>query len=204
MKSVYVIPFLCLALLACKKQNPVIIDHTLNTHPYFFEILDKSGNNIIHSVNDTLMVTYTLNGVTQSNRLDIFKVQASATDATPIATYNGFVVSDANTSVNGTIGFMTAASGGLIHYHPESLGVRNFNVYLNGTNIGAIYLDYWAGIFSLNGKEHTIGNIPPAYFVAGYPAVLQYNILSAYYSISQPSHLGYPVLVLQLNGSVDK
>jgi hypothetical protein len=171
----------------------------LNTHFYFFEILDKNGNNIIHSANDTLIVTYVLNGATVSNRLDIFKAQVSATDATPVSKYNGFIVSDANTTVIGTQGYMTAASGGVIHNYPESLGIRNFTLYLNGINIGAIYLDYWAATFTLNGTPATTGNIS-GFLVAGYPAVLQYNILSGYNS----SFLnGNGVLVLQYNGVID-
>jgi len=194
--SIYSI-ILCLSLFSCKKQSTTTLGGgMLNTQPYSFEVLDKNGNNIIHSANDTLVVTYVLNGVTVSNRLDIFKVQTSAEDATLVSKYNGFMVSDwiPNTT---TQGYMTAASGGAFHNYPENLGVRNFNLYLNGINIGVIYLDYWAAIFSLNGTAVTVGNLT-GYLVAGYPAVFQ-NIVSGY---SSNFLNGNPVFVLQYNGVI--
>jgi hypothetical protein len=96
----------------------------------------------------------------------------------------------------------------ILHYYPESLRIRNFNLYLNGSNIGAIYFDYWASIklgrssasyptFKLNGTPAVSGVIP-GLLVVGCPAILEYNILPAYNSTLQN---GSPVYVLQRNGT---
>jgi hypothetical protein len=108
----------------------------------FLEIIGRDGKNMIHSLNDELTVTYTSHGVTQSARLNIYKVQVSATDTTPVAKYNGFIISDRTPPpFNGGRGFISSPSG--------QLGVRDFNLSLNGANIGTFYFDYF-GKFSLS------------------------------------------------------
>jgi len=202
MKTLSYSIILCLFLFSCKKQSTGPLGGVIDTHPIVFEVLDKNGNNIIHSVNDTLMVTYvSKNGVTVSNRLDIYKIQASETDTTMSKIYNGFVVSDADPSPTvGIPGYITVASGGNIgSFGKTPAGVVNFNFSLNGKSIGAVYFDYWRAFttspyFTLNGTPATVGNIP-GFLVAGYPAVLKYNIIP-----NTPS--GEFVFVLQYNGVI--
>lgn len=127
--------------------------------PIVFEILDKNGNNIIHSVNDNLWVTYTdKNGQQANSSLDILKLQQSITDTTPVDEYNGFAITDMNPLILGyEQGFMT------------TIGVNNFKLYLNGNLVGSIYIDGRAVSedamtspnpkFTLNGLSATVGNI---------------------------------------------
>jgi len=189
---VYIIAVLGLGFFSCKKQStsselicgcvPLPFPHSI-----LFDIIDKNGNNIIHSANDTLLITYVQNGLNMSIRLDIFKAQVSATDATPVSKYNGFVVSDAYAAEQG---FMTDASIG-------NPGVRNFNLYLNGISIGTIYYDDLTAVFTLNGTPATIGNTS-GFLVAGSPGVSQ-SILTSYNS-SFPN--GDGMYVLQYNGVI--
>ena len=198
--------FVVVTFFSCKKQAANNSNNAaVNSSFIFFEILDKNGNNVIHSVTDSLVVTYQLNGVTQINRLDIFKAQTSATSNTLISNYDGFVISDANTNILGKQGYMSAASGGAIQYNPITLGVRNFNLYLNVSSLGTIYLDYWAAIassndvtnFTLNNTPTILTNMPSCFLVPGYPSVLTYNFLSEHNGTFAN---GFPIYVLHWNG----
>jgi len=211
---VYIIAVFGVCFFSCKKQNNSgECGCGVPASPIYFAVLDKNGNNIIHSVNDTLLVTYVQNGVATSNRLDIIKAQVSATDATPVSKYNGFVVSDLIPN-NPNFGYMASASGPGI-YTPayENYGIRNFNFYLNGINIGAVYFDYWESLnlgssaasypgFTLNGTPATITQLP-GYLTPGYPAVL--TILPAVnsgFSDHNNLYTPYTMYVLQYNGVI--
>ncbi len=134
-KACYAIGFLCIIFISCKK--PAGHEETVPAAIHF-EVLDKNGNSFIHSIKDTLTVSYMLNGSNVTNRLTIYKVQVSATDTTSINKYNGFLITDINPSNNQ--GYIVTPSGGS--------GVRDFILILNGKNIGTIHLDYW-GYLSL-------------------------------------------------------
>lgn len=98
-----------------------------------FVMLDKSGKNIVHSVNDNVVVSFTWNGTAISKRLMVYKCQTSATDTTTVSKYDGYVVTDLDTSKVGQ-GYMT---------DPSSVGVRTFNFTINGQDAGTAYFDYW-------------------------------------------------------------
>src|ERR1700679_1460351 len=102
--------------------------------PIYFVVVDKDGENLIHSLKDSLVVTYSQNGTTVSKHLTIYKVQVSETDTTLVSKYNGFIVSDWEHTFVGDNGYIVTPSGA---------GVRTFNLFLNGTNLGAMYFDYW-------------------------------------------------------------
>ena len=118
-------------IISCKKPGD---NGTTSPAPVYFEIIGQNGNNILHSVKDSLIATYTMNGVTVTSRLTIYKVQVSATDTTAVTKYNGFVISDRDYPAKGNGGYLSVASAG---------GIRDFNLTLNGISIGTLYLDYW-------------------------------------------------------------
>jgi hypothetical protein len=157
----------CLLLIAifhfsCKKQIPNCC--AVNIPPQLFEIVDKSGNSIVHSVNDQLLVTYQQNGATVSNQLDIFRVQTSATDTTRVSKYNGLIISDGNPDVPSKQGYIV------------STGATNYKIYLNGQLMGDVYFNYAekTGItFSMNGNPAGTDNIT-GFLTPGYPANLGY------------------------------
>ncbi|MBS1526311.1 MAG: hypothetical protein JST19_11720 [Bacteroidetes bacterium] len=121
--------FLCLAVISCKK--PGVHEETVPA-PIHFEVLDKSGNSLVHSIKDALVVSYTMNGTQVSSPLTIYKVQVSSTDTMSVDEYNGFVITDLDPATHQ--GYISS---------PSAAGVRNFSLSLNGRNIGTIYLDYW-------------------------------------------------------------
>ena len=194
----YVLVFLLMIMFfSCKKPSALRdCGCIVLPHPILFEIVDKSGNSIIRSVNDTLQVTYILdNGVTVTNRLDIFKSQVSATNTAQVANYNGFVISDSNPTVPGAQGYMSSLPVGVNDV--QSQAVHNFKFYLNGALIGSVYFDY-SGLaasnsaFTLNGTPATAGNIP-GFLTFGYPA--QGDL----YIPANPLTLNSFVYVLQYN-----
>jgi len=164
---IYFAVLLCLSISSCKKA-----DIKAKTLPFdiYIEIIGEDGKNIIHSVNDSLMVTYTKNGITQTARLTIYKVQVSATDTTAVAKYNGFVISDKDYAMPANDqGYISGPSGA--DFTPP---IRNFNLYLNGANIGTIYFDYWgwgslsfppapSSNFTFNGVPATFDWLPGVY-----------------------------------------
>ncbi|MBS1526808.1 MAG: hypothetical protein JST19_14225 [Bacteroidetes bacterium] len=97
-----------------------------------FEIVDKNRVSLVNSLNDSVRISYKLNGVSYISHLHIYRVQTSPTDTTHISKYNGFVISDWNQTNDQ--GYISSAS---------AAGVRNFDLYLNGVNIGTLYWDYW-------------------------------------------------------------
>lgn len=128
------------SLAACKK--PGGREYTVPAKIQF-EIIGKDGTSLIHSIKDSVVVTYIMNSVAYTHQLHTYKVQVSANDTTLVSKYNGFVISDWDPATNQ--GYISSPSGG---------GVRNFNVFLNGVSIGTLYWDYW-GYLSL-------GSPPPA------------------------------------------
>ena len=171
---------LTIVLSSCNK--PIVLNNCgcgVSAQPILFDILDKNGNNIIHSVNDTLLVTYVLdNGVTVTNRLDILKVQVSTTNTTQVSTYNGFVISDFNPTISSVEeGYMSSLPVGV--YSIQTHSIHNFKFYLNSALIGTVYFDYlqseklglsavsYPG-FTLNGTPAKAGNITGVLKV-GYP-----------------------------------
>ena len=124
-------------ITACKKPNGR--EKTIPA-PIRFEVIGNNGNNIINSIKDSLAVTYTENGIAEYHRLNVYKVQVSATDTTPVSKYNGFVISDQDYALGGNTGYISMASG--------EGGVRDFNLYLNGVRAGSFHFDYW-GYLSL-------------------------------------------------------
>lgn len=157
-KIIYLIAILYFTISSCKKPGN---EYTVPAAIYF-DLIGKDGNNLIHSLKDSLSVTYVLNGVTETSWLTIYKVQTSPTDTTSVTKYNGFVVTDRNPIDNQ--GYISSPSGA---------GVRNFNLYLNGANIGSIYLDYWGYLssypqptsptFTFKGVPVTLGSIVGIY-----------------------------------------
>ena len=63
---IYLAVALCFTMTSCKKTNGK--GKTLPSS-FEFEIIGKDGNNIIHSIKDSLVVTYIMNGVTETSRL---------------------------------------------------------------------------------------------------------------------------------------
>jgi hypothetical protein len=219
----YVLAFLLLMMFfSCKKQNNSDTGDcgcTILPGPILFEIVDKNGNNIIHSANDTLVVTYVSNvpnGFGVSNRLNIFKIQVSQTDTALSKVYNGFVISDYTWQYN--LGYMSANSGTL---HQSITNTYQF--YLNGKSIGNVYFDFWGAAkiiatatvpyntikdtgFTLNGTPATWGLIPSGFLVAGYPAILTTSFLLSFNDVDLQKDPNIPnsggglyVYVLQYN-----
>lgn len=119
-------------MMACKKTS----DKAVTPLPHiYFTVTDKNGENVIHSVKDVVTISYVLNGKTVTNGLHVFKVKQSATDSTPVAKYDGYVISDQNYEKGS--GYMTIASNG-----GDLKPVRNFDLFLNGTKLGVIYFDF--------------------------------------------------------------
>ena len=214
-KLFYILPFLCLLLFSCKKQNnsPVSTTPLALSSPIDLEIVDKNGNSIIHSVNDILMVTYVENGVNLSYRMDIFKVQLDVDDTVPIPKYNGFLISDQDFTEQSTgAAFMVSPSAGVGPSTPGS--VRNFNFSLNGQSLGSVYFDYWTAwqnaqgnvtntAFTLNNTPATYGNVT-GYLVAGYPALSASNTLQGYIrNLNFTAPTGLPAFILQYNGVIN-
>jgi len=156
----YLMIILSFIAISCKK--PVGNEHTVPA-PIYFNIIGQNGNNVIHSLKDTLVVTYVMNGLTKNSRLTVYKVQASPTDTTLISQYNGFVITDLNPLDHQ--GYISSPSGA---------GVRNFSLYLNGVSIGSIYLDYWgylstayphspSSTFTFGGENVMLGSLSGAF-----------------------------------------
>lgn len=135
----YLLAIFLFVVSSCKKPN--INAYTPPNHIYFI-IIGKDGKNIIHSVKDSLTVTYVSNGQTITDHLHIYKVEVSATDTTAVSKYNGFVISDRNFAL-ALEGYITDASAG-----GDLPPVRNFNLYLNSVSLGIVYLDYWGWLSS--------------------------------------------------------
>jgi hypothetical protein len=165
---------ICTSIFSCKKKDvPPPPSHI------YFVVLDKNGNSIVHSVKDSLKVTFTSNGVAVSDPLHVYKVETSATDTSTVSKF-GYVISDRDFSAE-LQGYMTVASAG-----GDSQPVRNFNLFLNGKSIGAIYFDYYSfgksslgesvQSFSLNGNPGKIDSLIGVYNDGdGIAANIEYN-----------------------------
>jgi hypothetical protein len=122
-------------LFSCKNNLPPS-PHFSIPPGRFYVVLDKNGNNLIHSLNDNLTVSYVLNGTTVTNRLNIYKIQKSATDTTQVTSkFNGFAFSDINYIPDGL-------GNSFIIVNSAFGNVRTFNLTLNGKDAGVIYLDF--------------------------------------------------------------
>jgi hypothetical protein len=144
----FVIITVCTVICACRKTS-----NTESTYPapIDFELIDKSGNDLIHSLRDSVKVSYMQDGVLKYHNLSVEKLQVSASDTTTVKYYNGLVIDDR--------GAMTSLNG---FYAGEPSAIHNFVIYLNGVAMGNIYLDYWnllgsSGIYS---QYCTFNNVP--------------------------------------------
>ncbi len=177
----YMVIILIFTIIACKKPNG---NEETVPAPIYFNMISSDGNNLIHSLRDTIVATYVQNGTTETSRLTIYKVQVSTTDTTAVAKYNGFVITDLNPSDNQ--GYISS---------PSAAGVRNFTLYLNGVSVGTIYLDYWgylstpyphspSSTFTFNGVDVKLGSISGAF--------------SNGTQIPQIASQGFPIYLLQM------
>jgi len=140
------ITFLSLLLIvsACKKQQT---KQLTTPAPLSFEIIGKDGKSMVTSKKDSVAITYSENGSHKSFNLTIEKLEVSATDTTTSSKYNGLYITDN--------AFMSDLSS-------QSPPVRTFNFYLNGTDLGTIYVDYWAylGAYPHPSAALTFNNVP--------------------------------------------
>ena len=134
-KLLFLTATISVLLFSCK--NNLSPSPSVSIQPgRFYVILDKNGNNLIHSLNDNLTVSYVLNGKTVTNRLNIYKIQKSATDTTQVTSkFNGFAFSDINYNSVGQ-------SESYIVFNSIYNYVRTFNLTLNGKDAGVIYWDF--------------------------------------------------------------
>ena len=134
-KLLFLTATISVLLFSCK--NNLSPSPSVSIQPgRFYVILDKNGNNLIHSLNDNLTVSYVLNGKTVTNRLNIYKIQKSATDTTQVTSkFNGFAFSDINYNSVGQ-------SESYIVFNSIYNYVRTFNLTLNGKDTGVIYWDF--------------------------------------------------------------
>jgi len=112
-------------ITACGKGN---IKATTLPAPMAFELI-YNGESMVTSFKDSVKVSYTQDGVLKFHDLYIVKLSKSDVDTSATKDYNGLVINDKS--------FMGNISS--LDINP----IRNFNIYLNGKNMGSIYLDYW-------------------------------------------------------------
>jgi hypothetical protein len=130
--------------------------------PFFFEIIDKDGKSLVTSLKDSVKVNYVENGTTKSYNLIVNKLYATGANGFPDTTklsakYNGLFVHDQ------FIGVLSSR---------ESSPIRNFEIYLNGKDMGTIYLYLDYGEKTLT-ATFTFKNIPIAHLTAeGLPIYL--------------------------------
>ncbi len=116
------------------------------------ELLDKDGKSLITSLSDSVKITFTEGGISQSVGLSVKKLPVSATDATSVQQYNGLVINE-----NSMISRLSSREKDQIH---------DFKIYLNGVSIGDINKSSVPYSFTFNHedvKEDTSFN----YFVGG-------------------------------------
>jgi len=189
-----IVPLVILAF-SCKKSTIHPNCCVVNTQPILFEIVDKNGNSVIHSVNDNLSVSYVnSSGLPVTQQLDIFRVQKSATDTTRSSDYNGFIISDGDTRTPGKVGYMSTTSG--------DGTITSFKLYLNNQLLGPVFFDYWAALkmltaasnpnFTLNGMAATQG-IANGILAPGYPSSIGYPTNQYFFKVAD-----IPVFVLHL------
>lgn len=98
-----------------------------------FQFIGKMGESLVTSLKDSVKVSYTENGATKFKKLIVAKLYVgtvNGADTTRISPkYNGVYINDGV--------FMSSLSS------REPNPIRNFNIYLNGKNMGSLYMDYW-------------------------------------------------------------
>jgi hypothetical protein len=136
MKIPTVLMLVVIVATACHKTvvGPVHSQNGLSLPPVLaFEIVDKSGNSLVHSKNDAVFVTYIDSSNTSHKvALEIRSLYSNPTDTTSaiISKYNGLFVADyfsTNVSLMGLSSFQS---------------VHDFNLYLNGVNLGVMKINY--------------------------------------------------------------
>ena len=99
--------------------------------PLNFEVVDKNGKSVVNSLKDSVAVTYPDNNYSNTNktiRLTVKKLYTSFTDTTTISpNYNGLYVTD-----NGQMSILSS----------QAPPANNFNLSVNGVNMGIITINY--------------------------------------------------------------
>jgi len=106
---------------SCKKYDPDLAG------PVLFEIIGSDGKSLVHSQGDSVKITYTDGNTVKSYNLSIMKLYTTDT-VTLSSSYNGIYLSD------------NAVMSSLSNRNPNP--IHNFNIFLDGINLGVIYLDY--------------------------------------------------------------
>jgi hypothetical protein len=168
LNPIYFLLIVCISLFSCTKEK-----HIATTLPESvnFEFLGKDGKSLITSLKDSVKISFTENGITKFHNLVVTKFYVANSfgpDTTKtVAKYNGLIINDGR--------FMSNLSSRT----PNP--IRDFNIYLNGVNMGTIYLDYWGyqdaypNLLSNNLKFNNIQvqvDFNPNNFVQGSPANL--------------------------------
>ncbi len=115
-----------MAISACNKPGY----HDIPPEPIFFELVGQNGKSLVSSKNDVVSISYTDNGVTKTFNAGIYQLNASVSDTSASKNYNGLYIMDHAGMADVELG-------------PEPNPAHNFNLALNGVNLGTIYLDYW-------------------------------------------------------------
>jgi len=115
---------------SCKKEKNIA---TTPPESMAFEFIGKDGKSLTTSLRDSVKVSYVENGITIFHALSVQKLytfESNRLDTTKTSSkYNGLVINDGR--------FMSSLSS----RNPNP--IRNYNIYLNGTNMGILYMDYW-------------------------------------------------------------
>jgi len=126
--SFFVITAISISSCAKKQLGTILIPQNMP-----FEFIGKDGKSLITSLKDSVKVGYVENSITKFHSLIVMKLYASSANKGPDTTklsvkYNGLVISD-----GAFMGDLSSRS-----QNP----IRNYNIYLNGTNMGSLYIDY--------------------------------------------------------------
>lgn len=141
----------CFTIISCKKEGK---KYTTLPESVNFAFIDKNGKSLVTSLKDSVKVSYTENGVTKFqkllvNKLYVFINNVGVDTTRTVSKYNGLVINDGK--------FMSQLSS------RNSNPIHNFTIYLNGINMGNIYIDYWKyeDAYPKPSSEHlTFNNIP--------------------------------------------